>query len=395
MRLPLINRRANIPAESTYRDRPIPPVTEDTAMSRDARKKQKQRLKREQKRRDARRARAVTPLEHVARSGGQLECYVNANWREMGMANIQVLGRAPDGRTAYTAFLVDVWCVGLKDAFGKREMSRPDFEVILDQMDNQFEVAKLPAAEAKRLVAGGMRFARQNGFKLPPHYERWVAVFGDLDVAGADLRNFGVEGGLRYIGTRAFLQRRLAACSADDFLRRPDVQWAMGDGTPRDPSEGDYSIDLGDDDYEENDEDEDEEADVEAPDPQLVAELGGIVGSTGNRMEEAVREWCAKTGQAPHPQLRDALNHLLVSMLPVVIYSDAAKIDPQFVDVELPAPDHLLHRGLESLPPGQRRSVEQAMTQVSDYMGQFKSPAEMLAAVGAMGHGPDAPLPPA
>jgi hypothetical protein len=28
------------------------------------------------------------------------------------------------------------------------------------------------------------------------------------------------------------------------------------------------------------------------------------------------------------------------------------------------------------------------MDQVSDYMGQFKSPTEMLAAVGAMGTGP-------
>ena len=65
-------------------------------MSRDARKKQKQPLKREQKRKEARRANALSPLDRIARSGGELECYVNANWQEMGMAMLHVLGRAPD-----------------------------------------------------------------------------------------------------------------------------------------------------------------------------------------------------------------------------------------------------------------------------------------------------------
>ena len=88
-------------------------------MSRDARKKQKQRLKRQQKQRERRKAQAVTPLQRIARDGGTLECYVNANWRETGMANLNVLGHAPGGRLALASFLVDVWCVGLKDAYGR------------------------------------------------------------------------------------------------------------------------------------------------------------------------------------------------------------------------------------------------------------------------------------
>jgi len=360
-------------------------------MSRDARKKQKQRLKREQKRLQAKRARAVTPFDRIARSGGQLECYVNANWREMGMANLQVLGHAQDGRLAYAAFLVDVWCVGLKDAFGRREMSRSEFDSVLARMRAEVQLARVTPDEAKRLVSGGMRFARQNGFKLPPHYERWVAIFGGPgEPAAADLGGFGLEGGgLRYVGTKAFLQRRLAACTVDDFLRRPDVQWVMGDGTPRDPSEGDYSVDLGeDDDFDEDENGEDFEADP--TNARLLADLARMVGSAGNRMEESIREWCSRTGRSPHPRLRDALNQLLVSMVPVALYSEAAEADSDLADddIEIPAPDELMHRSLEALPPAHRHSVEEAMDQVSDYMGQFKSPAEMLAAVGAMGTGP-------
>ena len=101
---------------------------------------------------------------------------------------------------------------------------------LLDRMREELDVARLSTSEAKRLVAGGVRFARQNGFKLPPHYERWTAIFGDLgDLAAVDLTDFGVEGGLRYVGTKAFLQRRLAACTVDEFLNRPDVQWVLGE----------------------------------------------------------------------------------------------------------------------------------------------------------------------
>ena len=319
-------------------------------MSRDARKKQKQRLKREQKRLQAKRVRALTPLDHIARSGGQLECYVNANWREMGMANIQVLGRAPDGRLLAS---------GCSDS-------------------------TTLVWEAKRLVAGGVRFARQNGFKLPPHYERWTAIFGDLgDLAAVDLTDFGVEGGLRYVGTKAFLQRRLAACTVDEFLNRPDVQWVLGDGTPRHLAEGDYSVDLGDDDDDEGDDDEDDAAlEPEGAAADLLADLKRMVGNTGNQMEDAVRKWCFQTGQAPHPRLREALNTLLVSVLPVAIHSKVAAENPSAADdMEVPYPGEMIEMGLDTLPAKERHSVKEAMDQVSAFLGQFKSPAQMLASV--------------
>src|SRR4051812_43448910 len=101
-------------------------------MSRDARKKQKHRLKRQQKQRAARKAAAVTPFQKVVKAGDELECYVNANWRNQGMASVHVLGHAPGGRFGYAAFLVDNWCVGLKDAVGRADMTRGEFQDLMD-----------------------------------------------------------------------------------------------------------------------------------------------------------------------------------------------------------------------------------------------------------------------
>jgi hypothetical protein len=351
-------------------------------MSRDARKKEKQRLKRKQKQIQARKAAAVTPLDRVARGAGTLECYVNDDWPKTGMASVQVLGVAPDGRCARAGFLVDVWCVGLKDAFGQRTALRADFEDQLERLSGTLNIVRVPVAEAKRLVLGGVHFSRRNGFKLPPHADRWLEIFGHVDDTSApDLSDFGVEGGkLRYVGEEDFLRRRLSGCTVEEFLAREDVEWVMADGIPHallDAYEGD-SDDL---------DDEDEGAGVpgggvDFSNAQLLAGLAKTLGETGDKAEQKVLEWCRRSNVAPHPRLREALNTLLVSVLPTVMYARQAAEDPESADAsELPGVDEMLETNLEIYPGNERREVEDALAQVKQFMEQFKNPAEMVASL--------------
>ena len=345
-------------------------------MSRDARRKEKQRLKRKQKQAQARRAASVTPLERVAKGAGQLECYVNDDWPESGMASVQVLGVAPDGRCAHAAFLVDMWCVGLKDAYGHRTTLRADFEEHLGRTGGALKMVRIPVADAKRLVAGGIRFSRQNGFHLPPHFDRWTAIFGDLgDIATADLTGFGIDGGLRYVGDEQFLRKRLAACTVEQFLARPDVHFVMGGKVPFELE------DLDDADFDEGD-DDDEAGPLEGldlSDSPLLAGLAKVLDNIGDRAEDAVRQWCFENGQPPHPRLRDAVDALLISAMPTAVYKRATEDEPPGPGDEAPPdPQALLDSGLGTLPPEERRSVEDAMQQVAAFMRQFSSPHAMI-----------------
>lgn len=340
-------------------------------MSSDARRKEKQRLKRKEKQRQARRVNSVTPLQRIARDGGQLECYVNVNWRETGMASVQVLGHAPGGRTAYAAFLVDVWCVGLKDAFGRQEMGPAEFRDVLDRWGEQYDVARIDPAEAKRLVAAGVRFARQNGFRLPPHADRWTAIFGPLDVGAADLDGFGVEGRLRYVGTKEFLRQRLVGSTIDEFLARPDVEWVLGDGTPRDPAEGDYNPWAGVLDDDDDDDDFDDEFPLAGMSDEQLEFVGQAVEGlkqSGDLMEGQVRAWCAASGRTPHPLLREGINALLVAAMPGASYHRALEEDPASVEGEAePDPNEYLDELLET-DPEQRPLIQAAIDQVSEYL---------------------------
>lgn len=345
-------------------------------MSKDARKKEKQRLKRKQKQRETRRAAAVTPLQRIAREGGRLECYVHDGWEEGGMATIQVLGHAPGGKLCQAGFLVDTWCVGLKDAYGHREITRLEFDETLDRMSGMMDMVPLDPAEAKRLVAGAIRFSRRNGFRLPPHYDRWTAIFGDLgDIDAADLTEFGVEGGkLRYVGDEQFLRRRLIGCTVEEFLARPDVEWVTPEGIPLDAR-------LASDD-EFDDEAEDDEGlapGIDLSEVPGLGELTEMLDAIGDRTEDAVRAWCFQTGQAPQPRLRDAVDALLVSTLPAAMYSEAAEEDPSLVEGhEPPDPQDMLDSTLGTLPEPDRRSLEAAVDQVAGFMRQFKHPRDMF-----------------
>ena len=352
-------------------------------MSRDSRKKERQRLKRRQKKLAMRRVESRTALQRIAAEGGTLECWITPDWEEEGIAAIQVIGRAPGGRSATCGFLVDLWCVGLKDAFGRSNVVEPDFrEYSLEPWIERSGAERVDAAVARRLVAGAIRFSRQNGFRLPPRWEKWITIFGrDIlnDLATADISDFGVDGKLRYVGTMDFLRQRLIGCTVEEFARRPDVEVVIqSDG----PGFGDDADEV---DFEEGEPEEadSEDAGDDADDSALEPEAGNdevleAMELMSDRLTNAVRKWCFAGSITPHPRLAEAAVIALAGAIP-----GAASIEdgqgPESID---PAEAVRVTRELLSrFADNDRRQIVDAIGQVRQFMAQFSNPYEMLAAV--------------
>src|SRR5579884_1660891 len=312
-------------------------------MSSNARKKERHRLKRKQRQMSLRKAQARGPLQRLARGEGEVECWVNADWRKQGIASIICLGTAPDGRCAMAGFLVDLWCVGLKDAWGRREIGRADFEEdVLDRWSKREDVVELKEKTARKLVAGGIRFARKNGFRLPPHYDRWVHLLGDLgDLAAADLSDFGVDGKLRYVGTQDFLRQRLIGCTIEQFMARPDVEVVM---------EGrDFGgeVDLYGDDADEDDWDDDEDEPPSEEEIDARAELMGMLVRNARSMADAVRKWCFQQAIIPSDALEEAAGILLATLLPLAVAEDPEDLET------FPDPAKALARVMQTRSPNE------------------------------------------
>jgi hypothetical protein len=195
-----------------------------------SRQKERKRLKRKRKNEAHRRAASVSPFKALSRVPSEVQCWMNLNWEITRQASIFVLRQTRSGRCAMAGFLVDFGVPGLKDAWGRIDISAAEFqENILGPMREQFPVGSVDVSEAARLVAGGLRFAHDNGFRLPHRYERWISILGDIgDWHEADVSDFDME----FAGSMDDLRRRLVGQSVEEFLARKDLSFVFSDDAP-------------------------------------------------------------------------------------------------------------------------------------------------------------------
>jgi len=122
-------------------------------------------------------------------------CYVSRTWQDRGLAQVIVLRQVPDGTFLLGAYLVDVFCLGVKNAFSVR----------LDNDEVRSFLAGCPDAlqeisyeDARSVILGAIEFARQFGFEPD---ESWTASSAVVEPERLFNRrfNFGKDGQPLYI----------------------------------------------------------------------------------------------------------------------------------------------------------------------------------------------------
>lgn len=241
--------------------------------------------RRNKKRTKHRREQQSQQLRHQRRISGDAcpiyRCVVNRFWKDDGEATIFIARELAGGGVTMAAFLVDIWAMGLKDAWGRVNLTTHEFDKAVSRMHDDLESSRLDPTTAKHLVYGGIALARDLGFRLPKRYERWTAILGTLPPGESpDMSLFCPGGEIRLIGNMRDLEARLVGSTPEAFLARPDVEYI-----------------LGSDDFTLVDEDEDQ------------------AGEFLNMLEVAalaqLTKWCFAHSQRPHPLLRDVVSAAL------------------------------------------------------------------------------------
>jgi hypothetical protein len=96
------------------------------------------------------------------------QCFVNDNWQENGLATVFVLRQLPNLKFIAGVYLVDVMCLGVKDAFGNANLTSAEIHKM--QARSGLPMVSIDYEDARSLVLGGIEFAKQYGFE--PH-EDW------------------------------------------------------------------------------------------------------------------------------------------------------------------------------------------------------------------------------
>ncbi len=108
------------------------------------------------------------------------ECLVPAGLFEKGIGNLLVSRKLPDGNLVVGGFLVDAWCLGVKNAL-LQVWSEAKWERQVDRLGVREEPEEVEPAYAKKLILDAVAYARDLGFAPHPDYRAAARILEGID----------------------------------------------------------------------------------------------------------------------------------------------------------------------------------------------------------------------
>ena len=131
------------------------------------------------------------------------ECLFPSNLLETGLGNVIVARRTTDGSIATSAFVVDVFCLGVKNALFKVS-SEFDYEYsIKPKLSGGLDGPSLEVVHpscARKLIEGAVLYAKELGFSPHRDYNDAKGIFGNIDASACPVKySYGSDGKPYYI----------------------------------------------------------------------------------------------------------------------------------------------------------------------------------------------------
>lgn len=171
----------------------------------DEKKRQKKLMKKRQKDKARKRKQAQTAppssfsLKNtifMARKFPVYECLINSSWNESGLADILISRRQPDGNLLFGVYLVDLFCLGLKNTFCNADFPVSNYKTGLrSKMCREHEMVECPLPLAHRIIYGSIEYAAQFGFKPNKDFKLSQYVLEDKNsIEPCEAIEFGKDG---------------------------------------------------------------------------------------------------------------------------------------------------------------------------------------------------------
>jgi len=108
------------------------------------------------------------------------ECLVPEGLFDAGIGNVLISRKMPDGRVALCVFLLDVFCLGIKDAF-LLVMSNHEYAGKMVEIRSGADFRSVEPPFVRQLVESAEEYAEDLGFGPHPAYHAAKKIFGDID----------------------------------------------------------------------------------------------------------------------------------------------------------------------------------------------------------------------
>ncbi len=127
-------------------------------------------------------------------------CYIaSACHTGTGIGSVLIVRKSPSGQRTFAMFLVDAFCLGVKDALGKT-CSATQMADILDDLRLRDPIESVEPGVALGYIEAAIAYAQSLGF--PPHsdYRKVAPIWGDIQATEVPEKyKFGRDGRPAYI----------------------------------------------------------------------------------------------------------------------------------------------------------------------------------------------------
>jgi hypothetical protein len=93
------------------------------------------------------------------------ECLLNQDWQDKGLAHILLSRKQPNNEFIIGVFLVDIYCLGLKNTFCNANVPLEEYEKLKLRIAEGSSLITCDPVLANRIVYGAIEYARKLGFE--------------------------------------------------------------------------------------------------------------------------------------------------------------------------------------------------------------------------------------
>ena len=114
----------------------------------------------------------LSPKKYIMNKARSLpfdKCWINENWQRSGIATLLVSRLQPSGKVIVAGYLIDIFCLGVKDALTRFSISNEEFKEFINRFCKRTDTSPQQCSPlfAQNLVYGAVEYAEDLGFQ--PH----------------------------------------------------------------------------------------------------------------------------------------------------------------------------------------------------------------------------------
>ncbi len=135
-------------------------------------------------------------IRQRARTLPLYECRINSDWKESGLANIIVARCHSNGNVTACSYLVDTYCLGVKDSVFFFSRSAQEYQELIEYYNEQFQFDKVDYALVHNIILAAEEYAEELGFMPCKIYQQTTRFMLDEDNDDIELMEIecGIDG---------------------------------------------------------------------------------------------------------------------------------------------------------------------------------------------------------